>query len=119
MARPRPAVRLVVQTAHPLEQVRDRHGRYLVDAHPGDRHRLRLGFEPRAAAGRAGAGRHELLNARALIVGRSLLVAALQVGDHAFKLGQVLALPAPKAAIANHHRAVVAAVQQQVELLRF
>ena len=84
---------------------------------PADEHRARLRAQPRAAAHRARAQRHELLDllARPLRVG--LAVAALEVRDDPLEARRVGALAPEAVAVGDLHRLAVRPVQEQVALL--
>ena len=66
--------------------------RDLVDVLAGDGDGQRFGAEPLAVAGRAGAHAHVLFELAADVVAGRLLVAALQVGDHAAEGRLVVAI---------------------------
>ena len=61
-------------------------GRYLCDGVRVDGNGEAFRFQARALAGGAGLHRHEALDLLAHVVGIGLLVAPLQVGDHAFEV---------------------------------
>src|SRR5579884_2645278 len=95
-------------------RVLDRHRGRLVDALPGDGDAERLRLEPRALAHLAGRGAHVLLDLFLHVVGRGLVVAALQVVDDALELRLVLPLM-PGARLVDELLLLVGAEQDRID----
>ena len=100
----------------PLDRAMGGERAEVLDAGPTDRHRARLGAQPRAVAHRAGAQRHVLLDLLARGLGVGLLVAALEVRDDPVEARRVRA-PAPEAVAVGDLHALARPVQEQRALV--
>ena len=91
--------------------------RQLVDVLAADRDREHLRLEPRAAAGRAGAEAHVLLDPLALLRGVGLLVAPLEAGHDPLEGEHVRPPPAHAVAVGDVDLLAVRPEEEQVLLL--
>ncbi len=111
---------LALRASELLEELDGRADRVLADLRdvlPVDGHRQRLGLQAPALAGRTRLVRHVPLELLLQVLGLSLLVAALQVRDHAFERCLVPALVAVLVAVAELDLLVAGAIEKHVALL--